>query len=225
MSNKQQFLLYGLITLLLVIIAILATLQFRTHSDVTVTATSDQITHTQIQDQDVHSESSAASSEVQGITSPNRVSAIKVSTAEHTQNADQQVEDSVNAALAAVQAAKIATPQSREKLNTTVDSQYHSDLNIASSPTHYGLKPVKTAPAFLKNSLSNLHQSLGNRLMQEWGRNSPDQVGMIVEGWKDDGTTVIYRTAWNSDRSQCTWYVMHWNKARGEVEQEGFKPC
>ncbi len=89
----------------------------------------------------------------------------------------------------------------------------------------YGLKPIKSAPADLKSTIPNIDQMLASHLMNVWGRSSPDQVSKRVEGWSQQGNTMTYRTAWDSDRYQCTWYVVSWDKNSNQVLHEGYQPC
>ncbi|MCT9979483.1 hypothetical protein M2R48_14190 [Acinetobacter sp. I-MWF] len=134
-------------------------------------------------------------------------------------------EDDVAGAVAAVKAAKATQNSATEHLTMQVDSEYHEGKTLSSNTAKYGLKPIKTAPADLKATVSSIDQMLASHLIDVWGRSSPDQVAKRVEGWSQQGNSIIYRAAWDSDRYQCTWYVVRWNQNNNQVLSEGYKPC
>jgi hypothetical protein len=134
-------------------------------------------------------------------------------------------EDDVAGAVAAVEAAKATQNSATEHLTMQVDSEYHEGKTLSSNAAKYGLKPIKTAPADLKATVSSIDQVLVSHLMEVWGRSSPDQVAKRVEGWSQQGNSITYRAAWDSDRYQCTWYVVRWSKSNNQVLSEGYKPC
>jgi hypothetical protein len=134
-------------------------------------------------------------------------------------------EDDVAGALAAVEAAKASQNSATEHLTMQVDSEYHEGKTLSSNAAKYGLKPIKTAPSDLKVTIPSIDQMLVSHLMEAWGRSSPDQVAKRVEGWSQQGNSITYRAAWDSDRYQCTWYVVRWNQSNNQVLSEGYKPC
>ena len=142
-----------------------------------------------------------------------------------SESAHSQAEDEVVAgAIAAVDQAK-AQDTSLGNLSSEVDGEYHEGKTLSSNASRYGLKPIKSAPADLKSTIPNIDQMLASHLMNVWGRSSPDQVSKRVEGWSQQGNTMTYRTAWDSDRYQCTWYVVSWDKNSNQVLNEGYQPC
>lgn len=134
-------------------------------------------------------------------------------------------EDDVAGAVAAVEAAKATQNSETEHLIMQVDSEYHEGKTLSSNAAKYGLKPIKTAPADLKATVPSIDQMLASHLMEVWGRSSPDQLAKRVEGWSQQGNNITYRAAWDSDRYQCTWYVVRWSKSNNQVLSEGYKPC
>lgn len=134
-------------------------------------------------------------------------------------------EDDVAGAVAAVEAAKAIQNSATEHLTMQIDSEYHEGKTLSSNVAKYGLKPIKTAPAGLKATVPSIDQMLASHLIDVWGRSSPDQVAKRVEGWSQQGNSITYRTAWDSDRYQCTWYVVSWNQSNNQVLSEGYKPC
>jgi hypothetical protein len=134
-------------------------------------------------------------------------------------------EDDVAGALAAVEEAKASQNLATEHLTMQVDPEYHEGKTLSSNAAKYGLKPMKTAPADLKSTISSIDQMLASHLIDVWGRSSPDQVAKRVEGWSQQGNSITYRAAWDSDRYQCTWYVVRWNQSNNQVLSEGYKPC
>lgn len=134
-------------------------------------------------------------------------------------------DDGVAGAIAAVEAAKASQGSATEHLTMQIDSKYHEGKTLSSNASKYGLKPIKTAPADLKATVSSIDQMLASHLMDVWGRSSPDQVAKRVEGWSQQGNSITYRVAWDSDRFQCTWYVVRWNQSNNQVLSEGYKPC
>lgn len=133
--------------------------------------------------------------------------------------------DEIAGALAVVEEAKASQNSAPEHLTMQVDSEYHEGKTLSSNATKYGLKPIKTAPTDLKATVPSIDQMLASHLMEVWGRSSPDQVAKRVEGWSQQGNTISYHTAWDSDRYQCTWYVVSWNQSNNQVLNEGYKPC
>ena len=134
-------------------------------------------------------------------------------------------EDDVAGAVATVEAAKASQNSATEHLTMQVDSEYHEGKTLSSNAAKYGLKPIKTAPAGLKATVPSIDQMLASHLIDVWGRSSPDQVVKRVEGWSQQGNSITYRAAWDSDRYQCTWYVVRWNQSNNQVLSEGYKPC
>ncbi|MDS7927973.1 hypothetical protein RMB13_00460, partial [Acinetobacter sp. V102_4] len=134
-----------------------------------------------------------------------------------SESTHSQAEDEVVAgAIAAVENAK-AQGANIGKLSSEVDGEYHEGKTLSSNASRYGLKPIKTAPSDLKATIPNIDQMLASHLMNVWGRSSPDQVSKRVEGWSQQGNTITYRAAWDSDRYQCTWYVVSWDKNSNQV--------
>ena len=142
----------------------------------------------------------------------------------HTANLAVSADD-VAGALAAVEEAKSSQNSATEHLTMQIDSEYHEGKTLSSNAAKYGLKPIKTAPADLKATVSSIDQMLASHLIDVWGRSSPDQVAKRVEGWSQQGNSITYRAAWDSDRYQCTWYVVRWNQSNNQVLSEGYKPC
>ncbi|MCX5468118.1 hypothetical protein [Acinetobacter nematophilus] len=133
--------------------------------------------------------------------------------------------DEIAGALAVVEEAKASQKSATEHLTMQVDSEYHEGKTLSSNAAKYGLKPIKTAPTDLKTTVPSIDQMLASHLMEVWGRSSVDQVAKRVEGWSQQGNSITYRTAWDSDRYQCTWYVVSWNQSNNQVLNEGYKPC
>ncbi|MGQ1309258.1 hypothetical protein ACT4WM_06635 [Acinetobacter baumannii] len=142
-----------------------------------------------------------------------------------TQSPNSQAEDeAVAGAIAAVDQAK-AQDTSIGHLSSEVDAEYHEGKTLSSNASRYGLKHIKSAPADLKATIPTIDQMLASHLMNVWGRSGPDQVAKRVDGWNQQGNTIIYRAAWDSDRYQCTWYVVSWDKNSNQVLKEGYQPC
>lgn len=112
-----------------------------------------------------------------------------------------------------------------KNLSMQIDGEYHDDQTLSSNPSTYGLKPMQSASADLKSMLPEIDQMLRTHLMEAWGRADRDQVQKRVEGWSQQGNELTYRAAWDSDRYQCTWYVVRWNLSSQQVLQEGYQPC
>ena len=143
-----------------------------------------------------------------------------------TQTAHLEVNaNEVAGALEAVEAAKAMQNIAPEPLSLAIDTDYHEGKTLSSNASKYGLKPMKTAPTELKATAQEIDQMLNAHLMEVWGRSSPDQVAKRVDGWSQQGNSMTYRTAWDSDRYQCTWYVVQWNKTNNQVLSEGYQPC
>ena len=143
-----------------------------------------------------------------------------------TQTANLAVSaDDVAGALAAVEEAKSSQNSATEHLTMQIDSEYHEGKTLSSNAAKYGLKPIKTAPADLKATVPSIDQMLASHLIDVWGRSSSDQLAKRVEGWSQQGNNITYRAAWDSDRYQCTWYVVSWNQSNNQVLSEGYQPC
>lgn len=144
-----------------------------------------------------------------------------------TQTAHLEVSaDDVAGALAAVDSAKASQKvAATERLSYDVDAEYHDGKTLSSKLSRYGLKPIQSAPADLRTTVADIDLILASHLMEVWGRSAPDQIAKRLEGWSEQGNTITYRTAWDSVRSQCTWYVVQWNKSTDAVINEGYKPC
>ncbi|WP_332606101.1 hypothetical protein [Acinetobacter sp. ESBL14] len=143
-----------------------------------------------------------------------------------TQTAHLEVSaDDVAGALAAVDSAKASQKAAAERLSYDVDAEYHDGKTLSTKLSRYGLKPIQSAPADLRTTVADIDLMLASHLMDAWGRSAPDQVAKRLEGWSEQGNTITYRTVWDSDRSQCTWYVVQWNKSTDAVINEGYKPC
>lgn len=144
-----------------------------------------------------------------------------------TQTAHLEVNaDDVAGALAAVDSAKASQKAAAtERLSYDVDAEYHDGKTLSSKLSRYGLKPIQSAPADLRTTVADIDLMLASHLMEVWGRSAPDQIAKRLEGWSEQGNTITYRTVWDSDRSQCTWYVVQWNKSTDAVINEGYKPC
>lgn len=112
-----------------------------------------------------------------------------------------------------------------KNLSMQIDGEYHDDQTLSSNPSTYGLKPMQSASADLKSMLPEIDQMLRAHLMEAWGRADRDQVQKRVEGWNQQGDELTYRAAWDSDRYQCTWYVVRWSLTSQQVLQEGYQPC
>ena len=143
-----------------------------------------------------------------------------------TQTAHLEVgADEVTGALGAVETAKSTQSTTNEQLSRTIDTEYHEGKTLSSNPLKYGLKPIKSASAELKATVQEIDQMMVTHLIEVWGRSNPDQVAKRVDGWSQQGSSITYRTAWDSDRYQCTWYVVRWNKSNNQVLSEGYQPC
>lgn len=134
--------------------------------------------------------------------------------------------DDVAGALAAVDSAKASQKAAAtERLSMNIDAEYHDGKTLSSKLSRYGLKPIQSAPADIRSTVADIDLMLASHLMEVWGRSAPDQIAKRLEGWSEHGNTITYRTAWDSDRYQCTWYVVQWNKHTDELLNEGYKPC
>lgn len=212
MKNKQLYLLYGLITLLLIIIAVLVTLHFQKPATPTMPVATAKDA---VQQQHAEAVSSAMSTDEYGelgITHPD--DPVETTANDQPSKGQENFADEV-----------IALLEVSKTLSSQVDIEYHPDQMLQHNLAHHGLKPIKTAPALLKRHLSQIKQNLSAQLTEEWGRGRPDQVAQELEGWSDEHGVLTYRTAWGSDRGHCTWYVAIWNTASQQLEAEGFKPC
>ena len=164
-------------------------------------------------------------------------SKLQSQTTSSTQDASQSIEselsdldDLITATEQSVTESKVSSTtksqaNSLAHLSMEVDQQYHEDKTLSSNPSRYGLKPMKSAPEDLKAIVAEINPMLSAHLMEEWGRASADQLAKRVEGWNEQGDSLTYRTAWDSDRYQCTWYVVSWNKRNNEILNQGYLPC
>lgn len=133
----------------------------------------------------------------------------------------QEIAASAESAVAAVQAAKQSV---KLKLSQQIDAEYHDTQNLNSNLSHYGLKPMSSA-LHLKGIVNSIDQMLTTHLMEVWGGSKCRSSGKTTRGMVCNGNALTYRTAWDSDRSQCTWYVVSWDKNNHQVLNEGYMPC
>ncbi|MDC5400412.1 hypothetical protein OHW75_05725 [Acinetobacter baumannii] len=220
-STKKIPPLYWLITVVMMIVFIVGGILFNQHQKQKTELKLAQLALEQSKLQNQSSSKQAASEPVEsGFTGIESM----VEKPE-TQSANSQAEDeAVAGAIAAVDQAK-AQDTSLGNLSSEVDAEYHEGKTLSSNVSRYGLKPIKSAPADLKSTIPTIDQMLVSHLMNVWGRSGPDQVAKRVEGWSQQGNTMTYRAAWDSDRYQCTWYVVSWDKNSNQVLKEGYQPC
>lgn len=220
-STKKIPPLYWLITVVMMIVFIIGGILFNQHQKQQTELKLAQLALEQAKLQNQSSSKQAASEPAEsgftGIES--------MAEQPETQSANSQAEDeTVAGAIAAVDQAK-AQDTSLGNLNSEVDAEYHEGKTLSSNASRYGLKPIKSAPADLKATIPTIDQMLVSHLVNVWGRSGPDQVAKRVEGWSQQGSTMTYRAAWDSDRYQCTWYVVSWDKNSNQVLKEGYQPC
>lgn len=220
-STKKIPPLYWLLTIVMMIVFIIGGILFNQHQK---QQTELQLAQLALEQSKLQNQSSSK----QAVSEPAESGFIGIeSMAENTetQSANSQAEDEVVAgAIAAVDQAKAADTNIGH-LSSEVDAEYHEGQTLSSNASRYGLKPIKSAPADLKATIPTIDQMLVSHLMNVWGRSVPDQVAKRVEGWSQQGNTMTYRAAWDSDRYQCTWYVVSWDKNSNQVLKEGYQPC
>jgi len=220
-STKKIPPLYWLLTVVMMIVFIIGGILFNQHQK---QQTELQLAQLALEQSKLQNQSSSK----QAVSEPAESGFIGIeSMAENTetQSANSQAEDEVVAgAIAAVDQAKAADTNIGH-LSSEVDAEYHEGKTLSSNASRYGIKPIKSAPADLKATISTIDQMLVSHLMNVWGRSGPDQVTKRVEGWSQQGNTMTYRAAWDSDRYQCTWYVVSWDKNSNQVLKEGYQPC
>lgn len=220
-STKKIPQLYWLITVVMMIVFIVGGILFNQHQKQQTELQLAQLALEQSKLQNQSSSKQAASEPAEsGFTG---IESMAENT--ETQSANSQAEDEVVAgAIAAVDKAKAADTNIGH-LSSEVDAEYHEGKTLSSNASRYGLKPIKSASADLKATISTIDQMLASHLMNVWGRSGPDQVAKRVEGWSQQGNTMTYRAAWDSDRYQCTWYVVSWDKNSNQVLKEGYQSC
>lgn len=220
-STKKIPPLYWLITVVMMIVFIVSGILFNQHQNQQTELKLAQLALEQSKLQNQSSSKQAASEPVEsGFTG---IESMVENT--ETQSAHSQAEDeAVAGAIAAVDQAKAADTDIGH-LSSEVDAEYHEGKTLSSNASRYGLKPIKSAPADLKATIPTIDQMLVSHLLNVWGRSGPDQVAKRVEGWSQQGNTMTYRAAWDSDRYQCTWYVVSWDKNSNQVLKEGYQPC
>ncbi|HGW4639276.1 TPA: hypothetical protein ACNIFG_002931 [Acinetobacter baumannii] len=220
-STKKIPPLYWLITVVMMIVFIVGGVLFNQHQKQQTELKLAQLALEQSKLQNQSSSKQAASEPVESGFTGIESMAEKA----ETQSAHSQAEDEVvTGAIAAVDQAK-AQDTSLGNLSSEVDAEYHEGKTLSSNASRYGLKTIKSAPADLKATIPTIDQMLASHLMNVWGRSSPDQVAKRVEGWSQQGNTMTYRAAWDSDRYQCTWYVVSWDKNSNQVLNEGYQSC
>ncbi|HDU8210588.1 hypothetical protein [Acinetobacter baumannii] len=220
-STKKIPPLYWLITVVMMIVFIVGGVLFNQHQKQQTELKLAQLALEQSKLQNQSSSKQAASEPVESGFTGIESMAEKA----ETQSAHSQAEDEVvTGAIAAVDQAK-AQDTSLGNLSSEVDAEYHEGKTLSSNASRYGLKTIKSAPADLKATIPTIDQMLASHLMNVWGRSSPDQVAKRVEGWSQQGNTMTYRAAWDSDRYQCTWYVVSWDKNSNQVLKEGYQSC
>ncbi|NAR99210.1 hypothetical protein [Acinetobacter haemolyticus] len=220
-STKKIPPLYWLITVVMMIVFIIGGILFNQHQKQQTELKLAQLALEQSKLQNQSSSKQAASEPAEsGFTG---IESMAEKT--ETQSAHSQAEEEVVAgAIAAVDQAK-AQDTSLGNLSSEVDAEYHEGKTLSSNASRYGLKPIRSASADLKATIPTIDQMLVSHLVNVWGRSGPDQVAKRVEGWSQQGNTMTYRAAWDSDRYQCTWYVVSWDKNSNQVLKEGYQPC
>ncbi|WP_224973857.1 hypothetical protein [Acinetobacter oleivorans] len=220
-STKKIPPLYWLLTVVMMIVFIVGGILFNQHQKQQTELQLAQLALEQSKLQNQSSSKQAASEPAEsGFTGIESMAENTV-----TKSVNTQAEDEVVAgAIAAVNQAK-AADTSIGHLSSEVDAEYHEGKTLSSNASRYGLKPIKSASTDLKATIPTIDQMLVSHLMNVWGRSGPDQVAKRVEGWSQQGNTMTYRAAWDSDRYQCTWYVVSWDKNSNQVLKEGYQPC
>ncbi|WP_224970431.1 hypothetical protein [Acinetobacter oleivorans] len=220
-STKKIPPLYWLITVVMMIVFIIGGILFNQHQKQQTELKLAQLALEQSKLQNQSSSKQAASEPAEsGFTGIESM----VEDTESKAASSQAEDETVAGAIAAVDQAK-AQDTSLGNLSSEVDAEYHEGKTLSSNASRYGIKPIKSAPADLKATISTIDQMLVSHLMNVWGRSGPDQVAKRVEGWSQQGNTMTYRAAWDSDRYQCTWYVVSWDKNSNQVLKEGYQPC
>ncbi|MDH2626039.1 hypothetical protein QDS06_18130 [Acinetobacter baumannii] len=220
-STKKIPPLYWLLTVVMMAVLIAGGILFNQHQK---RQTELQLAHLALEQSKVHNQSIATQAASEPVESGFTGIESMVENPESESTHSQAEDEVVAGAIAAVDNAK-AQDANIGKLSSEVDAEYHEGKTLSSNASRYGLKPTKTAPADLKSTIPNIDQMLASHLMNVWGRSSPDQVSKRVEGWSQQGNTMTYRAAWDSDRYQCTWYVVSWDKNSNQVLNEGYQPC
>ncbi|MDS7932878.1 hypothetical protein RMB03_02680 [Acinetobacter sp. V91_7] len=220
-STKKISPLYWLLTVVMMVVLIAGGILFNQHQKRQTELQLAQLALEQSKVQNQSATTQAASEPAEsGFTGIESMVENPESESTHSQAEDEVVAG----AIAAVDQAK-AQDANIGKLSSEVDGEYHEGKTLSSNASRYGLKPIKTAPSDLKSTIPNIDQMLASHLMNVWGRSSPDQVSKRVEGWSQQGNTMTYRAAWDSDRYQCTWYVVSWDKNSNQVLNEGYQSC
>ncbi|USP39524.1 hypothetical protein [Acinetobacter sp. XS-4] len=220
-STKKVPPLYWLLTVVMMVVLIAGGILFNQHQKRQTELQLAQLAleQSKVQNQSIATEAASESAE-SGFTGIESMVENPESESTHSQAEDEVVAG----AIAAVENAK-AQDANIGKLSSEVDAEYHEGKTLSSNASLYGLKPIKTAPSDLKSTIPNIDQMLASHLMNVWGRSSLDQVSKRVEGWSQQGNTMTYRAAWDSDRYQCTWYVVSWDKNSNQVLNEGYQSC
>ncbi|MEO4073769.1 hypothetical protein [Acinetobacter pittii] len=220
-STKKIPPLYWLLTVVMMIVFIIGGILFNQHQKRQTELQLAQLALEQSKLQNQSSSKQAASEPVEsGFTGIESM----VEKPETKSPSSQAEDEAVAGAIAAVDQAK-AQDTSIGHLSSEVDAEYHEGKTLSSNASRYGLKPIKSAPADLKATIPNIDQMLASHLMNVWGRSGPDQLAKRVDGWSQHGNTITYRAAWDSDRYQCAWYVVSWDKNSNQVLKEGYQPC
>lgn len=220
-STKKIPPLYWLLTVVMMIVFIIGGILFNQHQKRQTELQLAQLALEQSKLQNQSSSKQAASEPVEsGFTGIESM----VEKPETKSPSSQAEDEGVAGAIAAVDQAK-AQDTSIGHLSSEVDAEYHEGKTLSSNASRYGLKPIKSAPADLKATIPNIDQMLASHLMNVWGRSGPDQLAKRVDGWSQHGNTITYRAAWDSDRYQCAWYVVSWDKNSNQVLKEGYQPC
>lgn len=220
-STKKIPPLYGLLTVVMMVVLIASGILFNQHQKRQTELQLAQLAleQSKVQNQSIAMQAASEPAE-SGFTGIESMVENPESESTHSQAEDEVVAG----AIAAVENAK-SQDANIGKLSSEVDTEYHEGKTLSSNASRYGLKPIKSAPTDLKSTIPNIDQMLASHLMNVWGRSSPDQVSKRVEGWSQQGNTITYRAAWDSDRYQCTWYVVSWDKNSNQVLNEGYQPC
>lgn len=220
-STKKILPLYWLLTVVMMIVLIAGGILFNQHQKRQTELQLAQLAleQSKVQNQSIAMQAASEPAE-SGFTGIESMVENPESESTHSQTEDEVVAG----AIAAVENAK-AQDANIGNFSSEVDTEYHEGKTLSSNASRYGLKPIKSAPTDLKSTIPNIDQMLASHLMNLWGRSSPDQVSKRVEGWSQQGNTITYRAAWDSDRYQCTWYVVSWDKNSNQVLNEGYQPC
>ena len=211
MSKQIQYLIAGQVIVIVILVTYIATSAINKSSSLPDTASSK---HNQTEQQASKplaedSASQLASESDQAVSQTDIDQAIQMQ----------------NEAVAETEAMVKAQNAANDHLGTEIDSEFHPEKTLNTKPSHYGLRSIKLAPVALKQKVNEIDQMLIPHLMEVWGRSRSDQIAKEVEGWQEEGDILTYRTAWGSDRYQCTWYVLQWNKYTQQLIDEGYMPC